>query len=139
MTDNKNVVVRSEQHLMVQVEAANTRLAISSQLTQDVERRRFVEILKRIDKEDVVIFLSENTEINEELLEKFKYMWYGEALSKNALLPWSLELIERFEGKRSWQRLSRNEALPWSLELIERLKISGIGRVCQGMKRCRCH
>ena len=59
MTDNKNLVVKSQQNVMAQVEAANTRLAISSQLTQDVERRRFVEILKRIDKEDVVIFLSD--------------------------------------------------------------------------------
>ena len=60
MTDNKNLVIRSEQHLMVQVEAANTRLAISSQLTQDVERRRFVEVLKGIGKEEAVNFLSKN-------------------------------------------------------------------------------
>ena len=146
MTDNKNLVVRSEQHLMVQVEAANTRLAISSQLTQDIERRRFVEILKRIDKEDVVTFLSENTEINEELLEKYWSEWtripvsgdklfllsqeliernndkpkqfeYG--LSSNEVLPWSLELIGRFRDKWNWDNLSFNEALPWSLELIK--------------------
>ena len=48
MSDNKNVAIRSQQHLMAQVEAANTRLAISSQLMQGVERRRFVEILKSI-------------------------------------------------------------------------------------------
>ncbi|MCP5177100.1 MAG: hypothetical protein H6997_06015 [Moraxellaceae bacterium] len=75
MTDNKNVVVRSEQHLMVQVEAANTRLAISSQLTQDVERRRFVEVLKGIGKEEAVNFLSKNAFLNEELIERFEDKW----------------------------------------------------------------
>jgi hypothetical protein len=46
MSDNKNLVVGVQQHLTTQVKAANIQLLISSQLTQDVERRRFVEILK---------------------------------------------------------------------------------------------
>ena len=68
MTDNKNLVIRSEQHLMAQVEAANTRLAISLQLTQDVERRRFVEILKRIDTKQAVAFLSVYACLSDELI-----------------------------------------------------------------------
>ncbi|HNE92244.1 MAG TPA: hypothetical protein PLV16_10425, partial [Agitococcus sp.] len=131
MTDNKNLVVKSQQNVMIQVEAANTCLAISSQLTQDVERRRFVEILKRICKRKTVIFLSVNAYLNEYLLEKFEgewdwiaYVtcWTMEGLSTNKALPWSLGLIEKFKDRWEWQHLSRNEALPWSLALIERFE-----------------
>ncbi len=95
MTDNKNLVVRSEQHLMAQVEAANTRLAISSQLTQDVERRRFVEILKRIDKEKAVEFLSKNHAcLNEELIEKYEDKWDWWILSVR-----SLTMVIRVDGE----------------------------------------
>ena len=123
MTDNKNLVIRSEQHLMAQVEAANTRLAISSQLTQDVERRRFVEILKRIDKEQAVAFLSVYACLSDELIAKYEDKWDWKELSPNDVsLPWSLELIKRFEDKWDWRRLSWNEGLPWSLELIVRFE-----------------
>ena len=60
MSDNKSLVVGVQQHLTMQVKAANIQLLISSQLMQDVERRRFVEILKSIDKEEAVNFLSIN-------------------------------------------------------------------------------
>ena len=120
MTDNKNLVIRSEQHLMAQVEAANTRLAISSQLTQDVERRRFVEILKRIDSVRAVEFLSRRACLNEGLIAQFEDKWNWVTLSRNKALPWSLELFERFEDKWYWNGLSGNEALPWSLAFIEK-------------------
>ncbi len=56
MSDNKSLVVGVQQHLTTQVKTANIQLLISSQLTQDIERRRFVEILKSIDKEKAVAF-----------------------------------------------------------------------------------
>ncbi|HMV61129.1 MAG TPA: hypothetical protein PKC07_07980, partial [Agitococcus sp.] len=122
MTDNKKLVVKSQQNIMIQVEAANTRLAISSQLTQDVERRRFVEILKRIDKEEAVAFLSAYACLSDELIAKYEDKWNWKELSQSKALPWSLEFFERFEDKWDWEKLSWNEALPWSLELIERFE-----------------
>ncbi|HNJ87148.1 MAG TPA: hypothetical protein PKU92_11240, partial [Agitococcus sp.] len=124
MTDNKNLVVKSQQNVMIQVEAANTRLAISSQLTQDVERRRFVDVLKRIDKEQAVAFLSVYACLSDELIAKYEDKWDWKWLSWNEALPWSLEFFERFEDKWDWWGLSinSNKALPWSLELIERFE-----------------
>lgn len=120
MTDNKNLVIRSEQHLMVQVEAANTRLAISSQLTQDVERRRFVEVLKGIGKEEAVNFLSKNAFLNEELIERFEDKWdYNDSLPKNEAIPWSIELISKYKNKWGWDLFSSNKSLPWSIELFD--------------------
>lgn len=58
MPENKNLVVSSQQHLTTQLEIANIQLLIGSELSQDIERRKFVEILKSIDKENAVIFLS---------------------------------------------------------------------------------
>ena len=122
MTDNKNLVIRSEQHLMAQVEAANTRLAISSQLTQDVERRRFVEILKHIENKNAVHFLAGNSFLDNRLLEKYQDYWWEWGVSNNEVLPWSLELIEKYQNKWDWKKLSKNRTLPWSIELIKRFK-----------------
>ena len=93
MSDNKNLVLRSQQHLIKQVETANIRLSISSQLAQDVERRRFLEILKGIDKEKAVKFLSKYSFLNEELIDRFESEWDWKRLSRNETLPWSISGI----------------------------------------------
>ena len=120
--NNKNLVVGAQQHLTTQVKTANLQLLISSQLMLDIERKKFVEILKRIDKEQAVAFLSGDAYFNEELIEKYedKWNWGWSGLSSNKSLPWSLEFIERFEDKWHWKALSRNKAMPWSLAFIEK-------------------
>jgi len=120
--NNKNLVVGAQQHLATQVKAANIQLLISSQLMQDIERRRFVEILNRIDSVRAVEFLSGRACLNEGLIAQFEDKWDWLALSRNKALPWSLALIEQFKDQWDWKELSWNEALPWSLELIERFE-----------------
>ena len=102
MSDNKSLVVGAQQHLTTQVKTANIQLLISSQLMQDVERRRFVEILKSIGSVRAVEFLSRRACLNEELLERFKDKWNWHELSVNEALPWSLALIEQFKDKWDW-------------------------------------
>ena len=112
--NNKNLVVGAQQHLATQVKAANIQLLISSQLMQDIERRRFVEILNRIDSVRAVEFLSGRACLNEGLIAQFEDKWDWLALSRNKALPWSLALIEQFKDQWDWKDLSWNEALPWS-------------------------
>ena len=129
----------------VQVQAAGRQLSIAAQLTQDIERARFVAILKQISPEIAVQYLSNCQALEGDLIERFvvrwdwcigldnvaflspwKY-WYFLGLSNNEALPWSLELLESFAERWDWGSdfegdafgLSTNEALPWSLELIE--------------------
>ena len=120
MPENKNLVVSSQQHLTTQLEIANIQLLIGSELSQDIERRKFVEILKSIDKENAVIFLSKNSYLNEELIEKFKDKWDWYCLTQNEYLSWSIESIDRFKNKLNWEQLSCNKNLSWTLELIEK-------------------
>ena len=127
MSENKNLVVSSQQHLTTQLEIANIQLSIGSELTQDVERRSFVEILKSIDKEDTVRFLSENAYLNETLIERFKDKWSWGDLAYNRNLTWSLELIKTYEDK--WWDVdcdvgfSWNDAIfPFIIELIDEFK-----------------
>ena len=122
MSDNKSLVVGVQQHLTTQVKAANIQLLISSQLTQDIERRRFVEILKSINKVKAVNFLSRVSCLNEDLIKKHEDNWEWEWLSTSDALPWSIELIKKFKLKWDWGTLSCNGSLPWTMELIEKCK-----------------
>ena len=81
----------------VQVQVAGRQLSIASQLKQDIERRRLVALLKRISSKDAVAFLSTSQALDGDLIERFNDRWDWYLLSKNELLPWSIELIERFE------------------------------------------
>ena len=93
-----------------------------------------MEILKRIDKEEAVAFLSVYACLSDELINKYKNYWGGNYedvdddstahyfLEENKNLILSIDLLERFEDKWSWGVLSGNEALPWSTELIERFE-----------------
>ena len=133
--NNKNLVVGAQQHLTTQVKTANIQLLISSQLTQDIERKKFVEILKSIYGREAVAFLSKNSCLNDDLIARFadelRFSLYSKIsgysygsgwlkLSENESLLWSIELIEKFVSKWDWKSLSENKALPWSIELIEK-------------------
>ena len=111
-----------------QVQAAGRQLAIAAQLNQDLDRRRFVAILKRIATEEAAFFLSSRQALEGDLIERFVDDWNWWDLSNNEALPWSLELIERFEDRWNWSEayytagISANTALPWSLRLIQRFE-----------------
>ena len=109
-----------------QVQAAGRQLAIAAQLNQDLDRRRFVAILKRIATEEAAFFLSSRQALEGDLIERFVDDWNWWDLSNNEALPWSLELIERFEDRWDWEGLFNNGTLPWSLELIERFEDRGL-------------
>ncbi|MBK9186356.1 MAG: hypothetical protein IPM78_08800 [Moraxellaceae bacterium] len=50
MSNNKkDVMVDASHYLSTQVETANIQLSIASQLSLNIEQKRFVEILKNID------------------------------------------------------------------------------------------
>lgn len=52
------------------------------------------------------------------LIRKDKnYIWHN--LSRNKLLPWSIEFIKKYKKKWNWHNLSKNESIKWSYELIE--------------------
>ncbi len=42
-----------------------------------------------------------------------------DAISKNTLIPWSIDLIRDYEYMLNWDIFSQNENLPWTIELIE--------------------
>ena len=111
-----------------QMQAAGRQLAIAARLKQDLERRRFVAVLRRISYEDASRILSIREALDGDLLDRFMDRWNWQWLSRNETLPWSLDLLERFEGRWDWAGelynpgLSQNKALPWSLELIERFE-----------------
>ena len=68
MSNNgKNFIVGSSPQLSTQVETANIQLSVASQLSLRVEKKRFVEILKKFDKKEVVVFISRYLYLNEEL------------------------------------------------------------------------
>lgn len=100
---------------------ASRQLAIAAQLQQEIERKRWVAILKKIPHEDAVALLSSKLALDFKLIERYNDFWDWERLSSNDLLPWSIELIERFEARWDWKRLSYKD-LPWSIDLIERFE-----------------
>ena len=69
--NKKDLIIGSSHYLTTQVETANIQLSIASQLSLNIEQKRFVEILKNIDTKEVVSFISEYSYLNEALLEKY--------------------------------------------------------------------
>jgi hypothetical protein len=149
MSDNKNLVVGVQQHLTTQVKTANIQLLISSQLTQDIERRRFVEILKSFDSFKVVEFFYNYSYLNAELIEKYQAIWghkyiyrfYDYDHDKDIIydlieLGWawlyedsefyernSFYTIEEYKDELcgyGYYGLSENKTLPWTLALIQK-------------------
>ena len=49
----KDLIIGSSRHLSIQVETANIQLSIASQLSINIQQKRFVEILKNIDTKQV--------------------------------------------------------------------------------------
>ena len=63
--NKKDLIIGSSHYLTTQVETANIQLSIASQLSLNIEQKRFVEILKNIDKNVAVKFISRNLYLNE--------------------------------------------------------------------------
>jgi hypothetical protein len=103
-------------------QAAGRQLGIAAKLNQDLERRQFVELLKRISAKDALNLLSHRPELDCDLIERFEDRWDWKKLSRFTAPVGSLELIERFDYRWDWEGLSNNSHLPWSRELIERYK-----------------
>ena len=90
-------MVGASHYLSTQVETANIQLSIASQLSLNIAQKRFVEILKNIDKDAAVAFILKHSRLNEELIEQYK---------------------DKLEWDSEWESgLSGNESLPWSLEV----------------------
>ena len=106
----------------VQVQAAGRQLSIASQLNQDIERGRFVAILKKISSKDAAYFLSKRQALDGDLVERYADRWNWEWLTANKELTWTIELIARYADRWDWDDLSRNEDLPWSIELVDRFE-----------------
>ena len=108
----------------LQIKKAKNQLSTVFSLIQSDEAIRLVNILKRIDTDEVIRFLCSFKNINwsVELIEKYKDQWDWEELSWNTSLPWSIELFEKYKDQWDWGGLSRNTSLPWSIELIEKNK-----------------
>ena len=98
----KDLIIGSSRHLSIQVETANIQLSIASQLSLNIEQKRFVGVLKNIDKEVAVTFISRNLYLDEALIEKYEDHWNWGELSENKALPWSLALIEQFKDQWVW-------------------------------------
>ena len=95
--DKKDVMVGASHYLSTQVETANIQLSIALQLSVNIEQKRFVEVLKNIDKKSAIEFISRNLYLNESLIEQYKDKWewdseWESGLSGNESLPWSLEV-----------------------------------------------
>jgi hypothetical protein len=105
------------------VHAAGKQLAIAAQLQKDVERRRFVALLKRIGAKEAAGILSCHCRaVDGDLLRRFANHWEWAAVSRSKSLSWSLALFGRFVERWDWKELSANESLPWSSELIKRFE-----------------
>ena len=102
--------------------AAGRQPVIAPQSGEEILRARWIALLKRIGRDKATKLLSLTQALDATLIQRYESSWDWGRLSRNAVLPWSLELIERFEDRWDWSRLSDNEALPWSLELIERFE-----------------
>ncbi|MEO5607344.1 MAG: hypothetical protein ABIR13_07175 [Polaromonas sp.] len=119
---DRNALVPYAANYPAQVISAGRQLNIAAQLNQDLERGRLVALLKRISPEDTDTFLSYMLALGGDLINRFEDHWNWHGLSKNTVLPWSLELIEHYEDRWCWTELSKNATLPWSLGLIERFE-----------------
>lgn len=101
---------------------------IGTQLALNDERRRWVSLLSSIKAEDAIAFLSRQTPLSLDLLERYKEHWNWVTISESESISWSLELLEYFEDQLYWidpntvceGGLSGNDSLPWSIELLER-------------------
>jgi hypothetical protein len=124
----RSAIIPYAPNYLAQVQAAGRQLGIAAQLNQDIARRRFITILKRIPSKEAIFFLSTWQALDGDLINRFAERWdWGFGLHKggiscNEALLWSPELIERFENRWSWDGFSCNEALPWSLDLIKRFE-----------------
>lgn len=85
-----------------------------SQLSYNIYPQKLIDMLKHIDKEDAITFLSYNAVLTADFIQKFQSKWPWWALSNNKFLPWSLDFIERFQDNWDWESLSDNNSLPWS-------------------------
>ena len=94
------------------LQAASRQLAIAAQLNQDLERRRFVALLKRISAEEALEFFLRWQPLDCDLIERFVNGWDWKKLSWATPLSWSLELIENHKKHWSWHDLSYHKALP---------------------------
>ncbi len=129
ITGSKTQVAQDEFELIANVESIirrlnyeRKRLKSSSQWASNTQQKKLIDLLKRIDKQDAVFFLSYNSILTGDFIERFEDKWDWWGLSSNKSLPWSLDFIERFEDNWRWEELSDNESLPWSLELINRFE-----------------
>jgi hypothetical protein len=115
----RNVLIPYAANSPALVQAAGRQLGIAAQLNEDLERRRFVALLKRISAKEAIDFLSREQPLDCDLIERFKDRWNWQRLSMNEVLPWSIKIIEQFKDRLDWRHLSGNIALPWSINLIE--------------------
>ena len=62
------------------------------------------------------IINNNNLILTEKSIDKFnhKLLW-GNCISKNETLSWTLEFIEKYKEELDWNALSRNKAIPWSI------------------------
>ena len=70
-TECTALVVTSSNY-PAQLQTAGRQLAIAAQLNDDLNRRRFVTILKRISSKAAIEFLSNSATIGVELIERYE-------------------------------------------------------------------
>src|SRR3546814_16119046 len=101
---NEGSLVPAQSRQPAQLHAAGKQLAIAARLGDDVSRKRWVQLLKRLAPEFAIQILSKGQALDAEVLSKFESKWDWSALSQNKKLPWSFDLVVRFEGRRSEER-----------------------------------
>lgn len=129
---NLQLVTSGSSLVAQEVQRASRQLAlagrIGTQLVLNDERRRWVTLLINIKAEDAIAFLSRQTPLSLDSLERYKEHWDWVTISESESISWSLELLEYFEDQLYWNDpdtlfgggLSYNDSLPWSIELLER-------------------
>jgi hypothetical protein len=90
------------------------------ELCDDPEAKLTEELIEKyIDRVNFGFLGEEITNDYSRLGYSEKYQEYHPGISRNSVLPWSIDFIRKYENQWFWEGLTQNSSLPWNKELIE--------------------